>query len=58
MNSIIKDGVKTKVLMLSATPVNNRFTDLRNQLQFAYEGDVSQMDERLPLKAGLDETFR
>ena len=58
MNSIIKDGVKTKVLMLSATPVNNRFIDLRNQLQFAYEGDVSQMDERLPLKAGLDETFR
>lgn len=29
MNQVIRDGVKTKVLMLSATPVNNRFTDLR-----------------------------
>ena len=39
MNSVIRDGVKTKVLMLSATPVNNRFSDLRNQLALAYEGD-------------------
>ena len=38
MNKIIRDGVKTKVLMLSATPVNNRFNDLRNQLALAYEG--------------------
>ena len=29
MNTVIRDGVKTKVLMLSATPVNNRFTDLQ-----------------------------
>ena len=58
MNLIIKDGVKTKVLMLSATPVNNRFADLRNQLQFAYEGDLKQMDKRLTLKAGVEETFR
>ena len=39
MNKVIRAGVKTKVLMLSATPVNNRFNDLRNQLQLAYEGD-------------------
>ena len=39
MNSIIKSGVKTKVLMLSATPVNNRLTDLRNQIAFATEAD-------------------
>src|SRR5690606_33010264 len=32
MNKVIRAGVKTKVLMLSATPVNNRFNDLRNQL--------------------------
>ena len=40
MNKIIRDGVKTKVLMLSATPVNNRFNDLRNQLALAYEGHL------------------
>lgn len=39
MNRIIKPGVRTKVLMLSATPVNNRFYDLRNQLALAYEGN-------------------
>ena len=38
MNKVIRSGVKTKVLMLSATPVNNRFNDLKNQLQLAYEG--------------------
>ena len=32
MKKVVKAGVKTKVLMLSATPVNNRFVDLRNQL--------------------------
>ena len=36
VNKVIKSGVKTKVLMLSATPVNNRFTDLRNQIALAY----------------------
>ena len=35
MRMVIQEGVKTKVLMLSATPVNNRFTDLRNQLALA-----------------------
>jgi SNF2 family DNA or RNA helicase len=43
MNSVIKQGVKTKVLMLSATPVNNRFNDLRNQLALAYEGNAAQL---------------
>lgn len=58
MKSVIKSGIRTKVLMLSATPVNNRFSDLRNQLQLAYEGDASQINEQLPLKAGIDGTFR
>lgn len=40
MDRIIRAGVKTKVLKLSATPVNNRFVDLRNQLAIAYEGDA------------------
>ena len=39
MEKVIEEGVRTKVLMLSATPVNNRFRDLRNQLALAYQGD-------------------
>jgi hypothetical protein len=39
MRKIIQEGVKTRVLMLSATPVNNRMADLRNQIAFATEGD-------------------
>ena len=39
MRHIVRDGVKTRVLMLSATPVNNRLADLRNQIAFATEGD-------------------
>lgn len=38
MQDIIKAGVKTKVLMLSATPVNNRMSDIRNQIAFITEG--------------------
>lgn len=38
MNDIIKSGVKTKVLMLSATPVNNKMNDLKNQIAFITEG--------------------
>lgn len=39
MNDIIKKGVKTKVLMLSATPVNNRMNDIKNQIGFITEGN-------------------
>ena len=39
MRKIVKEGVKTRVLMLSATPVNNRMADLRNQIAFATEGN-------------------
>lgn len=39
MRKIVSEGVKTRVLMLSATPVNNRLADLRNQIAFATEGD-------------------
>ena len=39
MRRIIKEGVKTRVLMLSATPVNNRLADLKNQISFVTEGD-------------------
>lgn len=58
MNNIIKQGVKTKVLMLSATPVNTRFTDLRNQLMLAAEGDSAQLDESLGTNTPVDKIFR
>jgi hypothetical protein len=45
MRKIIKEGVKTRVLMLSATPVNNRLADLRNQIAFATEGDDTALLE-------------
>ena len=58
MNRVIKPGVKTKVLMLSATPVNNRFYDLRNQLALAYEGDPSEFNEKLNIKSDINTIFR
>ena len=58
MNKVIRSGVKTKVLMLSATPVNNRFNDLKNQLQLAYEGRTENIDDALDLDRNVDEVFR
>ena len=58
MEKVIRTGVKTKVLMLSATPVNNRFVDLRNQLAIAYEGDSEQIDSKLATKKSIDDIFR
>lgn len=58
MNRVIRAGVKTKVLMLSATPVNNRFIDLRNQLELAYEGNPALINERLGTQHTIDEIFR
>ena len=58
MKKVIRAGVKTKVLMLSATPVNNRFTDLRNQLALAYEGCSENLSEKLNTKKTIEEIFR
>ncbi len=58
MQRVIKSGVKTKVLMLSATPVNNKFTDLKNQLRLAYEGDSSLIDDKLNTSRPIDDIFR
>ncbi|MBK5244648.1 MAG: DEAD/DEAH box helicase family protein [Eubacteriaceae bacterium] len=58
LNKVIRKGVKTKVLMLSATPVNNRFNDLKNQLQLAYEGDSCLIDEKLDTKGSIDDVFK
>lgn len=58
MDKIIKAGVKTKVLMLSATPVNNRFVDLKNQLAIAYEGDSENMNKQLNTTKTIEEIFK
>ena len=57
MNRIIKSGVPTKVLMLSATPVNNRFIDLKNQLKLAYEGNNEEITKKMNLKSDIDYVF-
>ena len=54
LNDVMKAGVKTKVLMLSATPVNNRFTDLKNQLALAYEGNTDKIDENISKTKSID----
>ncbi len=58
MRKVIREGVKTKVLMLSATPVNNRFSDLRNQLALAYEGNSENLGKRLHSSRSVEEIFR
>ena len=58
MKKVIRAGVKTKVLMLSATPVNNRFNDLKNQLALAYEGHTNYIDEKLNTNRSIDEIFK
>lgn len=58
LNRVIKQGVKTKVLMLSATPVNTRFTDLRNQLMLAAEGDSNEFDSSINTDNPVDKIFR
>lgn len=58
LNQVIRKGVKTKVLMLSATPVNNGFADLRHQLELAYEGDAALINDKLDTSKPIDVIFR
>ncbi|KAF7276224.1 hypothetical protein GWI33_010800, partial [Rhynchophorus ferrugineus] len=58
MNQVIRRGVKTKVLMLSATPVNNHFTDLKNQLALAYEGNTALLENKLDTERDIETIFR
>lgn len=58
MNKVIRSGVKTKVLMLSATPVNNRFSDLRNQLALAYEGHSENLTKNLKTTRSVEDIFK
>lgn len=57
MNQVIRKGVKTKVLMLSATPVNTKLLDLKCQLELAYEGDASNIDSLLNTKRSINDIF-
>lgn len=57
MRKVMREGVKTKVLMLSATPVNNRFNDLKSQLQLAYEGDSEALANQLKLSTSIENVF-
>ncbi len=54
LEEVIKKGVKTKILMLSATPVNNRFLDLKNQLALAYEGKTHEIDNKISQTKSID----
>ena len=58
LRKVIQEGIETKVLMLSATPVNNRFNDLKNQLALAYEGYAKNIDDKLDTERGVDEIFK
>lgn len=58
MRKVMQEGKQTRVLMLSATPVNNRFNDLRNQLALAYGDDSTELDSKLKTRKGIDLIFR
>lgn len=58
LRKIMQEGIETKVLMLSATPVNNRFNDLKNQLALAYEGIPKKIDSKLNTHQGIDLIFK
>ena len=58
LRKVIQEGIETKVMMLSATPVNNRFNDLRNQLALAYEGNAENIDDKLDTTSGIDQIFK
>ena len=58
IRKIIKSGVNTKVLMLSATPVNIDFTDLKNQLMIASGGNEYELSGKLKADSSLSKIFQ
>jgi len=58
LNQVMQAGVKTKVLMLSATPVNNKFTDLKNQIALAYEGQTNVVDDKMEVSQSVDNILK
>ncbi|MBQ8644620.1 MAG: DEAD/DEAH box helicase family protein [Candidatus Methanomethylophilaceae archaeon] len=57
LDDVVEKGVETKVLMLSATPVNNRFRDLHNQLQIAFAGNRQLSETNLKLDSSIEDVF-
>ena len=57
VEEILQQGERTRVLMLSATPVNNRFRDIRNQLALVYQGESEALSEKLGLETDIDAVF-
>ncbi len=58
LRKVMQEGIETKVLMLSATPVNNRFNDLKNQLAIAYEGNPELLEGKLDTDFSIDTIFK
>lgn len=58
IRKVIKSGVNTKVLMLSATPVNINFTDLKNQLMIASGGNEYELSGKLKTNSSLNKIFQ
>jgi hypothetical protein len=58
LNDVMKSGVRTKVLMLSATPVNNKFTDLKNQLALAFEGKTGDVKEKMDTAGSVENILK
>ena len=57
MKNIIRDGVKTKVLMLSAIPVNNKMDDLKNQIAFIIKDNDKALSQSADIKS-ISSTLR
>jgi SNF2 family DNA or RNA helicase len=57
MQEIIQSGIRTKVLLLSATPVNNDLKDLRNQIYFMTAGRDDAFTESIGIQ-NIKETLR
>ncbi len=57
LEQILKENENVKVLLLSATPINNSLNDIRNQFKLMVQGDVNGYEEKLGIR-NLDYTFR
>lgn len=57
LEQILKRNEDVKVLLLSATPINNSLNDIRNQFKLMVQGNVNGFEESLGIK-NLDYSFR
>lgn len=57
VEEILAKNEDIKVLLLSATPINNSLTDIRNQFKMMVQGKVHGFDESLGIR-NIDYSFR